>query len=244
MPIRTGILLLGAEPVNQGVNAAVRGFADIDGAEEPVVAKALSFPEILGEVYCSLLCKSLGLPVPEPLILRDQMTASWMFAFIDLPHPNCSQFLNLDQNDPTSVSRWSGLLSKWASLPSVIAFDEWINNRDRNPGNILWEDDGQFALIDHGKALGIDPTYDDRNKLVDFWLVSNGDELSQRRMRKAALNFAAAFDEAQALECEQETLLIDKALSTQFATFVCGRAKRISDLISGRFPHSQLTLDI
>jgi hypothetical protein len=244
MTIRIGTLLLGSVPVGSGINGAVRGFADLDGTEVPVVAKRLPDQEIMGEIYCALLCQAVGLPAPEPLVLQDQADGSWMFASVDFPHPNCSQFLNLDVSDPRAVMIMAEFLDRWPSLPKAVAFDEWIQNKDRNPGNILWNDENEFALIDHGKALGIDPNYPDGNKLVVIWLTkAASDENAQRRMKKAAITFANTFDDMQADQCVE---LIGSTLASvmprSFARFVCERRPHLDSLIIDRFPSSQIRM--
>lgn len=247
MPIRFGVLLLGAVPIGIGLKGAVRGFADIQGKDEAVVAKRLPDVEILGEIYCSLLCRAVGLSAPEPLLLRDQATSAWMFGSIDLPHPNCSQFLNFDPANPQSVAMLGDLLGKWPALPKVAAFDEWINNRDRNLQNILWQDQNTFALIDHGKALNLDPTYKDDNKLIECWvgLVAKGDQVAQQRLKRDAMQFANLFEEAHAHDCVSE--MVDAAgpdLPQAFADFVCGRLANIFNHIAVRFPNGQLWMQV
>jgi hypothetical protein len=170
-----------------------------------------------------------------------------MFGSVDLPHPNCSQFLNFDPANPQSHARLADLLGKWTALPKVAAFDEWINNRDRNLQNILWQDEDTFALIDHGKALNLDPQYPDRNVLVECWLglVARGDEVGQQRLKRSAMQFAALFEDAQARDCAAE--LVSTAgpdLPNAFATFVCDRLGNIVNHIGLRFPNTQLSMPL
>ncbi|MDR3572340.1 MAG: hypothetical protein P4L50_00625 [Anaerolineaceae bacterium] len=242
MPVRYGTLLLGASPVGAGLNGAVRGFADLDGTEEPVIAKQIPIPEILGEIFCALLCRSLDLPAPEPLLLKNQETGLWMFGSIDLAYPNCSQFLMLDASNQRAYEKscfiWSQFLSKWPSLPKTIAFDEWVNNKDRNPGNLLWQDENEFALIDHGRALNLDPSSPDENKLVSFWLLSaQGDELAHRRIMTSAKTFAQRFDTflPRGAASEMENLG-QAALTEAFINFLDGRLHSILCHITSRFP--------
>jgi hypothetical protein len=247
MPIRFGVLLVGSVPVGTGLKGAVRGFADIQGTDIAVVAKQLPDAEILGEIYCSLLCRAVGLPAPEPLLLRDQATGAWMFGSVDLPHPNCSQFLNFDPASPQSQVMLGDLLAKWPALPKVAAFDEWINNRDRNIGNILWQDENTFALIDHGKALNLDPNYVDRNVMIDCWLafVAKGDQVAQQRLKRDALRFATLFEDTHARDCAIELLAAaGPTLPQAFATFVCNRLANIVNHIGLRFPNTQLGLQL
>ncbi len=245
MPIRIGILLPGAKPVRQGVNSAVRGFADVAGEEVPVVAKVVAPAEIMAECFCSLLALELGLPAAEPLILFDQNTGRQMFGSVDFPHPNLSQFLVLG-DAPNGWQLWGELMAEWPALADVVAFDEWINNRDRNPGNILWKDESDFVLIDHGKALNIDPGYEDQNMLViAFRAARGGDEVGMRRLLKAALRSAEQFHETVAQTCASQIANICSLdLGQQFAQFVCERLRLIDNHIKGRFPRQQMRMDL
>lgn len=247
MSIRFGVLLLGAVPVGTGLKGAVRGFADVQGTDVAVVAKKLPNEEILGEIYCSLLCRAVGLPAPEPLLLKDQATGAWMFGSVDLPHPNCSQFLNFDPASPHSHLMLGELLRSWPALPKVAAFDEWINNRDRNLQNMLWQDEDTFALIDHGKALNLDPHYPDQNLMIECWLtlVAKGDEVAQQRLKRDALQFASLFENVQARDCAAEIVAAaGPDLPQAFATFVCDRLADIVNHIGLRFPNTQLRMHL
>jgi hypothetical protein len=48
------------------------------------------------------------------------------------------------------------ILSAWSQVGQAISFDELVANGDRNPGNVLWNG-VQFTIIDHERALGIQP---------------------------------------------------------------------------------------
>lgn len=245
MAVRTGILLVGAQPVGAGVNNSLRGFAYLsDGAQEAVFAKYLSDIEIVGEIFCSLLCRAAGLPSPEPVVLRCQQSNRLMFGSIDLPYPNCSQFLNLDPNDPDAIVRLAALLDSWPDFCAVVAFDEWINNRDRNPGNILWADIRTFYLIDHGKSLQLDPHYPDRNKLVDYWLhVHRADVRRVATTLAAAINSTAGFAGIQLAAVSNELPGGgNNANVVTFEQFVAMRLGNIDNFIRMRFPNAQLRL--
>ncbi len=44
-------------------------------------------------------------------------------------------------------------LRAWKDLPSLLAFDEWVANVDRNTGNLVRLSAGDYAVIDHGGIL-------------------------------------------------------------------------------------------
>lgn len=56
------------------------------------------------------------------------------------------------------------LLSNWTNFSSLIAFDDWIGNIDRNIGNLIFINKDDIAIIDHGRLFG-----------VINWLVQNID---------------------------------------------------------------------
>ena len=53
-------------------------------------------------------------------------------------------------------------LNNWPHFPSLIAFDDWIGNIDRNIGNLIFINKNNVAIIDHGRLFG-----------VINWLVEN-----------------------------------------------------------------------
>lgn len=44
-------------------------------------------------------------------------------------------------------------LSRHPDTPSIVTFDEWTENSDRNPGNLVEIKGGKLALIDHGRLF-------------------------------------------------------------------------------------------
>ena len=210
-----------------------------------MVAKPVALAEIMAECFCSLLARAIGLPAAEPLVLVDQSTQRTMFGSVEQPHPNLSQFLTLDGH-PDALQVWGGLMAEWPALAGVVAFDEWINNRDRNPGNILWKDEADFVLIDHGKALNIDPNYPDRNWLViAFQAARGGDEVGMRRLLRAALGSAEQFQKGMAQACASEISgMCIPDPGQEFARFVCERLRLIDNHIRGRFPQQQMRMDV
>lgn len=58
-------------------------------------------------------------------------------------------------NDPVARSVIMRELAHWQGLESMIAFDHWIMNVDRQiGGNVLQLDDRSFRMIDNGMCLG------------------------------------------------------------------------------------------
>lgn len=64
-------------------------------------------------------------------------------------------FKNLPDTRPEEWYTYSQALLKWPAFPRLIAFDDWIGNSDRNPGNLVFIKDTEFAIIDHGRIFGV-----------------------------------------------------------------------------------------
>ncbi|WP_252715986.1 hypothetical protein [Acinetobacter guillouiae] len=47
-------------------------------------------------------------------------------------------------------------LNNWSHFPSLIAFDDWIGNIDRNIGNLIFINKNNVAIIDHGRLFGVE----------------------------------------------------------------------------------------
>lgn len=247
MTIRMGVLLPGFRPIGQGINDAVRGFADLGtGRDDPVVAKFLQVEEILAEAFCSYLCRLSGMKSPEPLILRCQSTNRDVFATIDLEHPNFAHYLDL--TDPRWEAECCRRILAWPGATATIAFDEWVNNRDRNIQNLVWLGVDDYALIDHGKSLGVDSSYRDQNIIAQF--VVNGtvsDVKTRERIANEAVVFAKkVFSTAIADDTRAEIapILTDRTILDRFVGFVSHRLSCIESLIRNRFPHTQLQLGL
>lgn len=86
------------------------------------------------------------------------------------------------QTDPTDtinklIQAYS-LVCNQKNLPSIIAFDDFIANDDRNIGNVVMLGDGNMGIIDHGEILGginwigeliaLDKTQAFNNKLLNI----------------------------------------------------------------------------
>lgn len=56
---------------------------------------------------------------------------------------------------PVEAQKLMNLLSSWPSFSSLIAFDDWIGNIDRNIGNLIFVNKNDIAIIDHGRLFGV-----------------------------------------------------------------------------------------
>jgi hypothetical protein len=204
--IRLGKMIPGAKPLGIGITGAIEGIAAFDDGEAKVIAKRLPENEIATELYCSQVARELTLPVAPPALLLDTDGTTLLFGSIDDGYPNFAQAIQLDTLNPTdeALQRFFSALREWTAAPEIASFDAWIDNRDRNPSNWLWRNKNDWLLIDHGKALGCDPSYPAGNKLHAF-LVSalSGDPKALARLKRAMIGAAMGFSTLHAeLACD------------------------------------------
>jgi len=131
---------------------------------------------LVNEACGYLLAKTLDLPVPPYgmiLILEGERLIE--------AHPSLKKLLAAAALYPAWVTEQvKGVpivssdnkaiesLKKWSSLPSLIAFDDWVLNSDRSLENLVQgRKKGQFTGIDLGHIFG--GLYWDRDLLTQDW---------------------------------------------------------------------------
>lgn len=115
---------------------------------------------IVAELVCAVIGRAIGLPVPEPLIVKirkgdlptsrlidHEADATLAFASASVGGDSCAQLLREDSEHALR------LVMTWRQLLPTTAFDEWMANPDRNLGNIVFAAQNLW-LIDHAQALG------------------------------------------------------------------------------------------
>lgn len=152
MTIQLGTLVIELGEAGTGINKAVRGIVRTHlGEAEAYVKRLADAREILVEVVCALLAKRVGLPVPEPiLVLVPEHLGGPQLAFgsTAMGQPNVATFFAAGHQAAVEAK-----LRAWKHLTSAACFDEWIANCDRHEGNLLFNGNGDFWLIDHGLSV-------------------------------------------------------------------------------------------
>ena len=67
------------------------------------------------------------------------------------------------------------MLGSWSNFKSLVAFDDWVGNIDRNIGNLIFIKKDDIGVIDHGQLFGvidwqheeIDPNINCRNWMLN-----------------------------------------------------------------------------
>ena len=112
--------------------------------------KLLAPYQLVREVVCALVAQAVGLPVIQPGVAtleNAEIDTDIRFAFASLAVD--TQLAPRLRDDTVLRSQ----LSRWPSLRSAIAFDEWIANSDRTIDNLLFRGASDFVLVDHGEAI-------------------------------------------------------------------------------------------
>lgn len=136
----------GLEKTDSRKGKTFRGEIETEQGRRPAFIKMLSAENLLVEALCVTIAKLVNLPV-LPAFYVDIEGA---------PNPYDLAFGLAE--DPVPLRRGRGyendeLLLNWPDAVPCAVFDEWIGNRDRHFGNVLFGADNVFWMIDHDEAL-------------------------------------------------------------------------------------------
>ena len=246
--IRKGLLLPDSQPVGVGINGARRGTADLETESLAVICKWLSDEELAAELFCAVLAREIRLPAPEPLLLFDPTSGRYVFGSVDLQYPNSLRQFNVDPQAPdeAAVKVLIDAVAGWSRAREVAAFDEWIQNCDRNLGNILYAGPDDFFIIDHGRSLNIDPSLGSANVLCDILMDTCADDRALRALLKTLHRVSAQFDliqaEASRASVESTGVRTHPMYAAQFFDLVENRLSTLAALLQNRFPGQQCLL--
>ncbi len=134
--------------------------------------------ELVSEALGYTLAKTCGFDVPgaagviklprqtipdDALAVADDNTAgpaqdSFLAWFCeDMRYPDLVWHYAGGELDPKLADqvwrRISAALAQHDELPRLVTFDEWLQNSDRHPGNLLHAGEHRLALIDHGRIF-------------------------------------------------------------------------------------------
>jgi hypothetical protein len=191
--VELATVLLGAEPFKENnANETFRGpVLTSDNETRLAIIKDLNLTQLCNELLAHGLARQFGLPVPDCYLglansgvldtTKAPMTSDGsrlVFVSIDTKVPNITY--RIRHADHASKASLFDEIGKWSELGSLYAFDAWIANVDRHPGNLLFGGNDEFWLIDHGHSFTgpnwqinqLDPTSEYHNRLAE-WLTMN-----------------------------------------------------------------------
>lgn len=226
--IQQVLVQLGAVPFKEGdnVNETYKGFVRLaDGSRRHAILKDLNPTQLANELLASVLGKALGLPLPDcylgvvpPGVLPVNKApladgnGHVVFVSADVGTPNLAQQATTHGNFIAHLLVEE--LKKWFGLGGLYAFDTWIANTDRHPGNLLIDGPNNIWLIDHGHAFtgpgwqpnDLDPALPYQNRLAN-WLTG----------RLTATQKTQKGHEAGAFASQIESLTVPDALQVSLA---------------------------
>jgi hypothetical protein len=215
----------------------------------------------MAEAIVAAVGKPIDMNIPEPNIARVDRNrlpthSKWhgegeMIGFVSMNAGQRSiSFARLvNDEDYLTVSRWKDMVV-------TAAFDEWLANTDRNPGNIIYDAaTDTYWLIDHGRALtgtyfnvwGIDDQkIKVNNLLIDRW-PHKGDEHHTTQFietSKKLLKKGELLDLSELLN-DKVIADIDKDIDIQeIVDFIRDRLIETTDLICEKIKCPQQTLPL
>lgn len=173
-----GMLLPGSRIVGDGINQAKRAPVATARGEIVAIIKELPQREVVVEIFCALLGRELGLPIPEPLLVADPTREIVLIGSVDVGYPSLHQPVLAPY-----LPILSALLKQWPQIVPAACFDEWIANPDRHGGNLLFDGIG-FWLIDHGLAMRCEPADSVNNHLMTAAVAARTDDLARQRLKR------------------------------------------------------------
>lgn len=226
----------------------------------PVYVRVGGLGQVTAELVCAVVGRALGLPVPEPFLVRIGAGVLPRSRLLDRKAPESLAFASHDASGSTFVQLLRAdssfamqMLLQWQHLIPVATFDEWLANTDRNFGNILFAA-GTLWLIDHAEALGgTQGRLYPLSQLTDAAFTNVlGDVLKSLKTadRAAALTDAQAWvlhpagalDLADALLCTGLAPWRTAAEEAELLDFIRARLTLAHSLLCQRLGHPQLAL--
>lgn len=120
-------------------------------------------------------------------------------------------------------------MNNWPHFPSLIAFDDWIGNIDRNFGNLIFIGKNEMAVIDHGRLFGvenwleadIDPQLHCNNIMLNIFKDSHhGAVIHPSRCKPildAAIHQETSYNN-ELVQIKQKIISIDSIIESQLNT--------------------------
>lgn len=155
--VKVGLLLPGATSFDDSnVNPTWKGHVKTHDSVVVAYVKQVTVQELYAECVCAVIGRSLGLPIPKPIIVKVTHAT-----FEGIPEGEFALAFGSEDAGYPSFRRYSKSeealekLRNYSKALDVGVFDEWVANWDRNVGNILYDGGDEFSFIDHENALDL-----------------------------------------------------------------------------------------
>jgi hypothetical protein len=143
-----------------GVNETYRGIVELANRRLPAYVKLLDRQQLCNEIVAYELARQAQLKIPQAflvLVCRGDYPES---RFLQAAGADVFGFASADSGlqdarklELRTSRALSTFLSSWKEWPEVAAFDDWIANADRHPGNLLVGGVGDVWVVDHSHAF-------------------------------------------------------------------------------------------
>ncbi len=152
------------EPANKGMNLTTHlaVIEDVTGRLHNCYVKLCppNWPSPITEAIGWQLIRTLKLPAPDfaalIMVPLDRLRQSMKLDQHWLSYPETLAFCVSEVNGKPITSSWSWLASlrkkgtyKKQEVAGICAFDYWVDNKDRNTGNLLLKSGGEQVAIDN-----------------------------------------------------------------------------------------------
>lgn len=151
--IQLGTAIPPVEKIESRKGRTYRAEIQTDSGRHNAYLKLLNTEDIVREALCATLARVLALPVKQafyvyadPQHLAGQLTSNVDHVAFGIEADILPAFRAV--NYPLEE-----LTRNWQDTLRCAVFDEWIFNKDRNPGNLIFVTSKEFWLIDHDEAL-------------------------------------------------------------------------------------------
>lgn len=160
-------LLEGCTPWSQrSHNRTFSGFVLKGQVPTKCIVKNVTKNQLVSELVGAYVARAMGLGVPATYLAHaDFALASgtlksedgdYIYYAVELSQlPNAVAMIEtLGQEQSQVLNLLVRTLMATGQVSDLFAFDEWVANTDRHPGNFLFAAPRQVILIDHDRALG------------------------------------------------------------------------------------------
>lgn len=227
--LQLATVLIGAKGFkDSNINDTFRGqVLTSDGETRQAIIKDLNLVQLCNELVAYSLAREVGLPIPDcylglvrhgVLHVKKAPATSdgsrLVFVSVDVKAPNVTY--RLQGTDLWGKFAVISEIMSWDDLGHLYAYDAWIANTDRHPGNLLFGGNSEFWLIDHGHSFTgpnwqpeqLDPDMDYQNRLSE-WLTKylSHDQKTQRA--REVRRFGASLNGFDATETSKNSRITD-----------------------------------
>jgi hypothetical protein len=248
--IQLATVLPGAIGFKEGnINDTYRGQILLgDGSVRGAILKDLDQTQLSNEVLSSVLARAAGLPTPDVYLALVRGSDLPVAKGPHVQDGNRLVFASVDVKVPNLTFRVTGAsideqqrvlrdILEWADLGHLYAFDAWIANIDRHPGNLLFGGKNEIWLIDHGHCFS-GPTWqpsdlnsdaDYRNRLYE-WITCHLTTDQKRKRSSEAAKFSqiiASIDVSESTRKSRIETLLPAAHVVAVEGFLKGRTNSV-----------------